>query len=64
MALCSKRINVFNSLNSDLKRTKTFGTKGKRYLRRGKQPKLLAHIKTKRNYNIRSRRIRKPTELE
>ena len=47
---------------SDLER-KTLGTKGKRYSKRGKQPTLLTRTKSKRNYNTRSRRIRKPTEL-
>ena len=64
MSSHSKLIDVFDGPNSDLKRTKTLGTKGKRYLKRGKQPILLARIKTKGNYNTRSRRIGKPTESE
>ena len=64
MSSHSKLIDVFDGPDSDLERTKTLGTKGKRYSRRGKQPTLLARTKTKGNYNTRSRRIKKLTESE
>ena len=62
MGSCSKPIDIFDGPDSDLER-KTLSTKGKRYSKRGKQPTLLTRTKSKRNYNTRSRRIRKPTEL-
>ena len=57
----SKRVDVFDGPDSDLE--KTLSTKGKRYSKRGKRPTILTRTKTKRNYNTRSRRIGKPTEL-
>jgi hypothetical protein len=54
MRLSSKRVDIFEGLDSNLERIKPLNAKGRGRLTRGKQTTPLKRTKTKRHYNTRS----------
>jgi hypothetical protein len=62
MRLFSKRVDIFEGPNSDLKRTKHLNAKGRGRLTIKKQTTPLKRTKTKSYYNTRSQGVSKQTQ--